>query len=120
MRIGTRLTIVLLLCVMPVLLPHDAGNRAFAEVPSTFKALEALVEASKPTSQPLTTLFTRLRPLVTTATPVVSNFHLAFSRPGPNNDLTDFANALPGLAKALSTASPPPVVKNTRFRSPGA
>ena len=41
-----------------------------------------------------------------TATPVVSNFALAFNRPGPNNDLTDFANTLPQLAKALSTASP--------------
>jgi phospholipid/cholesterol/gamma-HCH transport system substrate-binding protein len=89
---------------LPVAL--HAGNRAFAEVPSTFKALTQLVEASKPTSRPLTTLFTRLRPLVTTATPVVSNFHLSFSRPGPNNDLTDFANALPGLARALTTASP--------------
>jgi phospholipid/cholesterol/gamma-HCH transport system substrate-binding protein len=36
----------------------------------------------------------------------VHNFSLAFSRPGPNNDLTDWANALPGLAKALTTASP--------------
>jgi phospholipid/cholesterol/gamma-HCH transport system substrate-binding protein len=82
------------------------GNRTFAELPATFGALTQLVNASKPTSQPLTTLFSRLRPLVTTATPVLANFNLAIDRPGPNNDLTDFFNALPALAKQLSTASP--------------
>jgi phospholipid/cholesterol/gamma-HCH transport system substrate-binding protein len=82
------------------------GNRTFAHLPSTFSALKQLVDASKPTSVPLTTLFTKLRPLVTTATPPTHNFSLAFSRPGPNNDLTDFANALPALAQALSTSTP--------------
>ena len=82
------------------------GNRTFAELPATFSALKALVDASKPTSGPLTTLFARLRPLLSTATPVVHNFGLAFNRPGANNDLTDLANALPALARALSASSP--------------
>jgi phospholipid/cholesterol/gamma-HCH transport system substrate-binding protein len=82
------------------------GNRTFADLPSTFGALTQLVEASKPTSKPLATFFPRLRSLLLTATTPVHNFSLAFSRPGPNNDLTDWANALPALAKALSTASP--------------
>ena len=82
------------------------GNRTFAALPSTFKALEKLVVASKPTVKPLTTLFTRLRPLVTTANPVVKNFSVAFSKPGAENDLTDFVRSLPTLAKALSTATP--------------
>jgi phospholipid/cholesterol/gamma-HCH transport system substrate-binding protein len=82
------------------------GNRTFADLPSTFSALKQLVDASKPTSEPLTKFFTKLRPLVTTATPVVHNFHLSFNRPGSNNDLTDFARALPALAKALSSSSP--------------
>jgi phospholipid/cholesterol/gamma-HCH transport system substrate-binding protein len=82
------------------------GNRTFADLPATFSALKQLVDASKPTSKPLTTFFTKLRPLVTTATPVVGNFKEAFSRPGPNNDLTDLVRALPQLAKALTTASP--------------
>jgi phospholipid/cholesterol/gamma-HCH transport system substrate-binding protein len=82
------------------------GNRTFADLPSTFSALKQLVDASKPTSRPLTTLFAKLRPLVTTATPVVGNFGLSFNRPGPNNDLTDFARALPALATALSSSSP--------------
>jgi phospholipid/cholesterol/gamma-HCH transport system substrate-binding protein len=82
------------------------GNRTFAELPSTFQALTALVEASKPTSKPLTTLFDSLHGLVTTATEPVTNFANAFSRPGPNNDLTDLANALPKLYKQLVTASP--------------
>jgi phospholipid/cholesterol/gamma-HCH transport system substrate-binding protein len=89
---------------LPVTL--QTGNRTFAELPSAFAALTRLVEASKPTSKPLTTLFSRLTPLVTTATPVVGTFNLAINRPGPNNDLTDIARALPGLAQALSSSSP--------------
>jgi phospholipid/cholesterol/gamma-HCH transport system substrate-binding protein len=82
------------------------GNRTFAELPSTFGALKKLIDASKPTVKPLTTLFTSLKPLVRKATPVVKNLSLAFSRPGPNNDLTDFANAVPGLVKQLTSATP--------------
>ena len=89
---------------LPVTL--QTGNRTFAELPSTFAALTRLVEASKPTSKPLTTLFSRLQPLVTTATPAVGNFNLAINRPGANNDLTDIARALPGLSQALSSSSP--------------
>ena len=51
-------------------------------------------------------LFTRLEPLLKTATPVVANFSRAFSQPGPNNDLTDYVNALPKLAKVLETGTP--------------
>ena len=58
------------------------GNKTFAELPSTFAALTRLVEASKPTSKPLVTLFSKLRPLVTTATPAVGNFNLAINRAG--------------------------------------
>jgi phospholipid/cholesterol/gamma-HCH transport system substrate-binding protein len=82
------------------------GNRTFTALPSTFAALKQLVDASKPTSVPLTRLFTKLRPLLITGTPVVRNLSLAFSRPGPNNDLTDFVRALPALAQALTTAEP--------------
>ena len=82
------------------------GNRTFAGVPATFAALKALVDASKPTSRPLTTLFTKLRPLLTTGTPVVGNFSLSFSRPGASNDLTDYVLALPKLARTLTSASP--------------
>jgi phospholipid/cholesterol/gamma-HCH transport system substrate-binding protein len=82
------------------------GNRTFAELPSTFAALTRLVEASKPTSKPLVTLFSKLRPLVTTATPAVGNFNLAINRAGQGNDLTDIARALPALLQALTTSSP--------------
>ncbi len=82
------------------------GNKTFAELPATFSALKALVDASKPTTKPLTTLFTKLQGLVTTATPAVANFNSAFSRPGPNNDLTDIVRLLPALYKQLTTASP--------------
>jgi len=83
-----------------------AGNKTFAEVPSAFAALTQLVEASKPTTQPLEKFFPRLTSLLATAEPSVHNFSVAFSKPGPANDLTDWANALPALAKALTTASP--------------
>jgi phospholipid/cholesterol/gamma-HCH transport system substrate-binding protein len=89
---------------LPVALKQ--GNRTFAGVPATFAALKELVDASKPTSRPLTTLFTKLRPVLTTGTPVVQNFSLSFRRPGPNNDLTDYVLALPKLAQALAGASP--------------
>lgn len=56
--------------------------------------------------QPESRLFTKLEPLLKTATPVVKNFSTAFSRPGPNNDLTDFITALPRLAKVLETGTP--------------
>jgi phospholipid/cholesterol/gamma-HCH transport system substrate-binding protein len=82
------------------------GEHTFAELPSTLSALKTFVDASKPTVKPLTTLFTNLRPLVTKATPVVKNFSTAFSKPGPNNDLTDLANALPSLVKQLTSSTP--------------
>jgi phospholipid/cholesterol/gamma-HCH transport system substrate-binding protein len=82
------------------------GNRTFANLPSTLGALKNLVDASRPTVKPLTQLFTNLRPLLNTATPVVKNFSHAFSQPGANNDLTDFVNALPKLVGQLSTATP--------------
>jgi phospholipid/cholesterol/gamma-HCH transport system substrate-binding protein len=89
---------------LPVTL--NQGNKTFSELPATFAALGELVEASRPTTKPLTTLLERLRPLLTTATPVVHNFSQVFSRPGPDNDLTDLVRALPVLAKRLTTASP--------------
>ncbi len=82
------------------------GNRTFAELPSTFSALTTLINAQKPTVKPLSQLLTKLEPLLKTATPVVTNFANAFSRPGPNNDLTDLVNALPQLAAALETGTP--------------
>jgi phospholipid/cholesterol/gamma-HCH transport system substrate-binding protein len=85
------------------------GNKTFANLPSTFSALKKLVDASKPTVQPLNQLFSKLEPLLRTATPVVTNFASAFSRPGPGNDLTDFVRALPVLAAQLSSATPPAV-----------
>jgi phospholipid/cholesterol/gamma-HCH transport system substrate-binding protein len=82
------------------------ANKTFGELPSTFAALSEFVKESRPTTKSLTTLVERLRPLLTTATPVVGNFSEAFSRPGPDNDLTDLVRALPALAKQLTTDSP--------------
>jgi phospholipid/cholesterol/gamma-HCH transport system substrate-binding protein len=89
---------------LPVTLQE--GNKTFEKLPATFKALETLVVASKPTTQPLITLFNHLNSLVRTGTEPVTNFTESFSRPGPNNDLTDIALVLPKLLKQLTTASP--------------
>jgi phospholipid/cholesterol/gamma-HCH transport system substrate-binding protein len=82
------------------------GNRTFAQLPSTLSALKQLVDVSKPDTKRLALFFSRLRPLVSTATPVVHNFSEAIDRPGANNDLTDAISAIPALAQALSTSSP--------------
>lgn len=89
-------------------LPHalHQGNHTFAELPGTFGALTELVNASRPQNRSLTVLLERLRPLLSTATPAVRNFALAFDRPGPDNDLTDLARALPALARTLQSTSP--------------
>lgn len=89
---------------LPVTL--NRGNKTFAEVPATLAALTRLINAQRPNTQALTTLFAKLRPLVTTATPVVGNLSQAISRPGANNDLTEAFAALPAVAQALTTASP--------------
>lgn len=89
---------------LPVTLSQ--GNRTFAELPSTLGALTRLVNAQRPSTKALGTLFERLRLLVTTATPAVSDFSQAISRPGTDNDLTEAFAALPALAQALTSASP--------------
>lgn len=82
------------------------GNHAFRKLPSAFAALEELAVVSKPNTKQLALFFERLTPLIQTAGPVVTKLDSAINRPGPNNDLTDFALALPGLAKSLKQASP--------------
>ncbi|HWX44330.1 MAG TPA: MlaD family protein [Solirubrobacteraceae bacterium] len=82
------------------------GNRAFAQLPSTFAALRQLVDVSKTDTKTLAPLFERLTPLVAAAQPTLHELSLALSRPGPSNDLTDVALALPGLARALANGSP--------------
>jgi phospholipid/cholesterol/gamma-HCH transport system substrate-binding protein len=82
------------------------GNRTFETLPATLADLTKLVNVSKPAASPLAAFVSKLRPLVVAATPTVSNFSEAISKPGSSNDLTEAALALPGLAKALTTASP--------------
>jgi phospholipid/cholesterol/gamma-HCH transport system substrate-binding protein len=84
----------------------NQGNKTFTELPLTLSALTDFMNAQRPNTRALTTLFERLRPLVTTATPVLTNFSQAISRPGANNDLTEAFAALPALARELTTASP--------------
>jgi phospholipid/cholesterol/gamma-HCH transport system substrate-binding protein len=82
------------------------GNHFFDELPQTLADLGKLVDVSKTAAPSLGPFVSKLRPLVLAATPVVGDFGEAISKPGSSNDLTEAALALPGLAKALSTASP--------------
>jgi phospholipid/cholesterol/gamma-HCH transport system substrate-binding protein len=84
----------------------EQGNQTFTELPSTLAALTKFIETSKPTTKPLTKLLEKLHSLVTTGTPAIHDFSLAFSRPGADNDLTDLVRALPGVAKQLESTSP--------------
>jgi phospholipid/cholesterol/gamma-HCH transport system substrate-binding protein len=82
------------------------GSRTFEELPTTLADLSKLVDVSKTNTKQLAPFFSKLRPLVNLATPVVSELGEAISKPGSSNDLTEVALALPGLAKSLTTASP--------------
>jgi phospholipid/cholesterol/gamma-HCH transport system substrate-binding protein len=82
------------------------GNRAFAQLPSTFAALRSLVNVSRPDTAKLASFFQRLRPLLSEAAPVLHNLSSAISRPGPSNDLTDAALVLPAFARAVETSVP--------------
>lgn len=100
------------------------GNAAFVGLPTTVAALRRLLIATKPTAKTLPPFFNQLRALFEEATPVTADLSSAFSKPGPNNDLTDLARAFPGLYKTLQTASPNNVkaleesVPITRFFGP--
>jgi len=82
------------------------GNRTLAALPSAFQALTKLTEVATPDTKNLALFFSRLHPLLSTATPVVSNFSTAIDKPGPNNDLTDAFRDLPALTQVLSSSSP--------------
>lgn len=82
------------------------GTDTFKALPSTLSALTRLVTLSKTDTTTLPSLFERLAPLLVEATPVVHDLSVAIDKPGPDNDLTDAALALPNLAKTLQTASP--------------
>lgn len=89
---------------LPVTLKE--GNRTFAELPATLADLRKLIDVSKADTKELAPFFSKLRPLVNAATPVVGNFSEAISKPGSANDLTEAALALPELAHVLVSASP--------------
>jgi phospholipid/cholesterol/gamma-HCH transport system substrate-binding protein len=82
------------------------GNRAFAQLPSTFAALRKLATVAGPDTKTLAPLFAKLTPLVHEAGPVLHDLSLALSKPGPSNDLTDSALAMPTLAQELVNGSP--------------
>lgn len=83
-----------------------AGNGAFTELPATVSALRRLVRVSKPNTKTLALFFERLHGLLEEGIAPTRQLSAAISKPGANNDLTDLARALPGLAASLKTSSP--------------
>jgi phospholipid/cholesterol/gamma-HCH transport system substrate-binding protein len=82
------------------------GNATFTALPPALSAVHQLIDVTKPNTTMLALLFERLRPLIAEATPVVNNLSQAFSKPGPNNDLTDVFQGYPALVKQLEVATP--------------
>ncbi len=82
------------------------GNKALNGLPATVTALRRLVDASKPNFKELAPFLAQLEALFKAGTPVSSELASAFSKPGPNNDFTDFVRDVPSLYKSLQTASP--------------
>lgn len=82
------------------------GNTTFANLIPTLDALTQLVNVAKPDTRTLATFLQALAPLLSEAKGPVTNLGLAISRPGPDNDLTDVALALPALERELAHASP--------------
>ena len=84
----------------------NQGNRTLADLDPTLDALTRLVDAAKPNTTSLAGLLRALTPLLAEADGPVRELGLAVSRPGPSNDLTDLARALPGLRNELAHATP--------------
>jgi phospholipid/cholesterol/gamma-HCH transport system substrate-binding protein len=82
------------------------GNHTFEQLPQTLADLNRLVDVSKPNTKQLAPFLAKLGTLFGKAAPVVSDLGEAISKPGPDNDLTEAALALPGVAQSLATASP--------------
>jgi phospholipid/cholesterol/gamma-HCH transport system substrate-binding protein len=82
------------------------GTKTFNELGPPLAALRRLVEVSKPDTVMLPVFLEQLRALLNQANPVVHELTLAINAPGPNNDLTEAALAIPALARTLESASP--------------
>jgi phospholipid/cholesterol/gamma-HCH transport system substrate-binding protein len=82
------------------------GTKTFTKLGPPLAALRRLVEVSKPDTVMLPLFLEQLRSLLNEANPVLHELSLAINAPGPNNDLTEAALALPALARTLESASP--------------
>jgi phospholipid/cholesterol/gamma-HCH transport system substrate-binding protein len=78
------------------------GNTTFVNLRATLDDLDPLVAASKPATKDLAPFLRVLRPLVASAVPTVHDLRLAVARSGPDNDLVDATQQLPGLQKVAS------------------
>ena len=82
------------------------GNTTFVNLRSTLDDLDVLVDASKPATKRLPTLFEQLKFLTAESRPTVRSLRELISIPGPGNDLTNLVARLPRLEQLTSTVFP--------------
>ena len=82
------------------------GNTTFVNLRSTLQDLDVLVDASKPATKDLPTLFEQLKFLTAESRPTVRSLRELISLPGPGNDLTNLTARLPRLEQLTSTVFP--------------
>jgi phospholipid/cholesterol/gamma-HCH transport system substrate-binding protein len=80
------------------------ANTTFVNLRSTLDDLDVLVDESKPATRELAPFFRELRPLVEEARPTVADLRTAIRRSGPDNDLVEATQKLPGLQRVASPA----------------
>ena len=80
------------------------ANSTFVNLRSTLDDLDPLVRESKPATRNLAPLLRQLRPLVHDAKPTIADLSTLVRRPGPDNDLVEATQKLPGFQKVASPA----------------
>jgi phospholipid/cholesterol/gamma-HCH transport system substrate-binding protein len=79
------------------------GSAVFARLRTrTLPALSRLVDATRPTTGPLTHFLPKLNPVLAEAVPTFALLKQVFDKPGPHNDLYDALVQLPKVAGDVS------------------
>jgi phospholipid/cholesterol/gamma-HCH transport system substrate-binding protein len=80
------------------------ANTTFVDLRAALDDVDPLVDASKPVAPKLARLLIELRPFARNARPTVRDLSKAIYSPGPANDIIDFQESFPPLARtALDT-----------------
>ena len=82
------------------------ANTTFVNLRAALDDLDPLVAASKPATRNLAPFLRRLRRFAEDSGPVFNDLSTVVSVPGPDNDLADTLEILPGVQRNASVASP--------------